>query len=75
MYDMLGYLNHQFAPPGDGRLVVAATRHEDGTWGPDSLEYHRQRGRLLHSLAGADGVPAEIAAKWLPGRPGRVATG
>lgn len=58
MYDMLGYLDHQFAPQGEGRLVIAATRHEDGTWGADSLEYHRQRGRLLRSLAGVEGVPA-----------------
>jgi hypothetical protein len=58
MYDMLRYLDHQFAPQGEGRLVVAATRHEDGTSGAASLEYHRQRGRLLRSLAGAEGVPA-----------------
>src|SRR5215217_4203977 len=58
MYDMLSYLEHPFAP-GESRLVVAATRHEDGTFtGPDVLEWHRQRGRLLRSLADVEGAPA-----------------
>jgi hypothetical protein len=64
MYDMLYNLeSHKFAPQGEGRLVVVATRHEDGTWGADSLEYHRQRGRLLRSLAGAEGVAAVELSK------------
>jgi hypothetical protein len=59
MEDTLGYLEHRFASPGEARLVIAATRHEDGTWTtPESLDYHRQRGRLLRSLSGADGVSA-----------------
>jgi hypothetical protein len=42
MIDMLGYLEHRFSQPGEGRLVVVATRHEGGTWNsPESLEYHR----------------------------------
>jgi hypothetical protein len=58
MYDMLGYLDHQFAP-GESRLVVAATRHEDGTFASaDVLEWHRQRGRLLRSLTDIEGAPA-----------------
>lgn len=57
MYDMLRYLDHRFSSAGEARLVIAATRHEDGAFvGPQSLEYHRQRGRLLHSLAEAVGV-------------------
>lgn len=57
MYDMLGYLDHRFSSTGEARLVIAATRHEDGTFvGPQSLEYHQQRGRLLHSLVEAEGV-------------------
>jgi hypothetical protein len=57
MFDMLGYLEHRFSLPGEARLVIAATRHEEGTFAdPQALEYHRQRGRLLHSLVEADGV-------------------
>jgi hypothetical protein len=57
MFDMLGYLEHRFSPPGEVRLVIAATRHEEGTFAdPQALEYHQQRGRLLRSLTEADGV-------------------
>jgi hypothetical protein len=57
MFDMFRYLDHQFSSTGEVRLVIAATRHEDGTFsGPQSLEYHRQRGRLLHSLVEVEGV-------------------
>jgi len=57
MYDMLSYLDHRFSATDEKRLVIAATRHEDGTFGgPQTLEYHRQRGRLLHSLVEAEGV-------------------
>jgi hypothetical protein len=57
MYDMLPYLDHRFSSTDEVRLVIAATRHEDGTFaGPQSLEYHRQRGRLLHSLVEAEWV-------------------
>jgi len=46
MYDMLPYLDHKFSPTDEMRLVLVATRHEDGTFaGPQALEYHRQRGR------------------------------
>jgi hypothetical protein len=54
---MLHYLEHRFSSPGEARLVIAATRHEEGTFAdPQALDYHRQRGRLLHSLAEANGV-------------------
>lgn len=57
MYDMLGYLDHRFSSADEERLVIAATRHEEGTFvGPQALEYHRQRGRLLHSLVEAEGA-------------------
>ena len=37
--------------------MIAATRHEDGTFtSPDVLEWHRQRGRLLHTLDDVDGA-------------------
>jgi hypothetical protein len=52
MQNMLGYLDHRFAQPGETRLVIGATRHEDGTWtSPASLNFHQQRGRLLHALS------------------------
>lgn len=58
MHDMLPYLDHRFSSTGEVRLVIAATRHEDdgASAGPQSLEYHRQRGRLLKSLIGAEGI-------------------
>jgi len=56
VHDMSGYLEHKFAMPGEERLLIAATRHETGTFGPENLDYHRQRSRLFHSLEEVDGV-------------------
>lgn len=50
MEDMLGYLNQDFPAAPEGKLRIVATRHEDGTWGKTSHEYHRQRAQLFHGL-------------------------
>lgn len=50
MIDMLHYLDHAF-PSAAGKIIVGATRHEDGSWGGlDSMDSHQARGRLLHGL-------------------------
>lgn len=54
VYDMSHYLEHRFAMPGEERLLIVATRHEDGT--AESLAYHQQRARLFHSLEEIDGI-------------------
>lgn len=56
VYDMSHFLERRFALPGEERLLIAATRHEDGTYGDMSLLYHQQRSRLLHGLDEIDGV-------------------
>lgn len=57
MHHMLHYLDRRFSAADERRLLIAATRHDEGALaGPQALEYHRQRGRLLHSLAQVDGV-------------------
>ena len=58
MIDMLHYLQHQRSAAGETRLLVVASRHEDGSWGDSSMEYHRQRGRSLKSLTQLPGCGA-----------------
>jgi hypothetical protein len=55
--DMLHFLDNPFPFPPERKILVGATRHEDGSWSsPESLEYHQQRARLLHSLERVPGV-------------------
>lgn len=57
MHHMLHYLEHRFSAADERRLLIAATRHDEGALADSqALEYHRQRGRLLHSLAQVEGV-------------------
>jgi hypothetical protein len=57
MIDMLHYLNNPFPSPAGTRVLVGATRHEDGSWSsPNSMDCHRQRARLLHSLERVPGT-------------------
>ena len=56
VYDMSHFLEHRFAMPGEERLLIVATRHEDGTSGDESSAYHQQRARLFHSLEEIDGI-------------------